>query len=127
MQVVLEPGGGICARREHGMHGIDTAQPAGLRAGGAKRDAERNDLPCAHVPGRSRDPLWRDVVQGSQFVILPPLAPVAARERQLLDVALGLRTDMPTMDCHTCCPSFPRCPFAARTMRPLDAAREHPL
>src|SRR5437868_12981395 len=98
MQVVLEPSRGICARREHGMHGIDAAQPAGLRAGGAKRDAERNDLPCAHVLGRSRDPLWRDVVQGSQFVILPPSAPVAACESHLLDVVLGLRTDMRTMD-----------------------------
>src|ERR671933_1257242 len=119
MQVVLEPSGGICARREHGMHGIDAAQPAALRAGGAKRDAERNDLPCAHVLCRGCDPLWRDVVQGSEFVILPPLAPVAARERQLLDVALGLRPDMRTMDCHTCRPSFPRHPFPACTMRLL--------
>src|SRR2546427_448247 len=72
----------VAAVAEHRVDRIEALARAALRALALQRNAEREDFARRREPAALGDRLRRDVVEGAQLVVRPPLAPVPHLQRQ---------------------------------------------
>jgi len=75
--LVIAPGGGVGAGRQHGMDRIPAAaEQTGLRAAAVERNAERENLAGPDQAGGAHDVFGRDVIERADLVVLAPAAPI---------------------------------------------------